>query len=1260
MASNLLSGIFLPNGIPINRQYPHPFPGCGNCVPCKANAESLKATGRPGTRLCKTARSEHFQLGFFDVDADTSIAFQLSATQLTQEQLALRPKAQHALRFNLAFNSAIERIHSKIRIAEQRYADLNRLMMQVEDRFELTRVADRLYVSTSTVHGVQQSIQPSEAEEFALKHLPTALAGIQELTTSERRLIEYARRVAGATIQRIGKGFIGRRLFKQRVQFLRETAACVIIQAAFRRHAAVRLAAIRRWRLRRWIAAMVLQKHFRAFCARCELAKLQREDREQRAWRAVVQFQSVIRGWLVRRHRREVYRQQALANLRFMRDILQKGAVRAMIKQDREFAAAVSVQRVVRGLLGRRDAYQRRQMKLVTNPRVRALADQFLMGGDFWGFMAAINADYERADRVIQQEMARADTFIHRIVGQRAAAEEAEWDRWQVAKETGLMGLELDGDGGEQRQGRRGGAARRGGSVGQDITQRPPGIKGAAASTVSDKKQLFVERTYMQSSKRQAKEEALVHGTRGGGRRRSMTGGGTQHQGPGQGRAATVAEMVAQGGSMFPADGSGPAKVHRRGVNDTAAHLAGIHDVGQDAKLLDETSEGMRVPSGYGLGSGFQGVPEVGDPALDGHAVDQVGFIDQRSAMPGFRRATRLPTHEYSPMRLLQPSAEEVASAARTGRKTDVKDSLLRRPQLKVGERARDIQRHVSDPNTAEDRLPDGTLDLRDEVAEDRLLRGEYMAPELSRLRRSSLPMMDLTAPRSSAGRMAARSTATSTASLQRRASLGAMEGLSSIVQNPAAENVQSWIDEVQHSRLSQPLSAYRPAVVPKTSAVAQARAATEHLDSSKLSMISSSFTTASFARPHPRAAAGEEADLDDPVAAAASFAVQDVYAYEAGRSAPSVAKSHDSSVATAAEEKPVWRQPKLPAHAIDEAAHARTELIPARIQGSVASPANFQLAREYIAGLRGVQRAAASRAAHAERIAAIQQQRDELQQLQSVADADQENDEAWMRQHFGTRFGSDLGDPSRRSSTSNIGINRPHTASGLLQPSAVELGSIIEAPSNIHSGVTTPRDESNGEGGARGLSSDTASSWGGSVLLSSLASTSHEKQLKASLHPSLFDRQAIANRVSDSIRDGTLLDSLASYVHTQTQDPSFQDPDAPPQEVDMDRTLGIERADVGGLPPLYEQMKAEQAARRQAKLKAMADTAKSQTFLEQRRDNVPFAAKVLAEQDGGEAIKAIAVENMLTAGGVQTPVAGYLLRGTESSHDICNPHLRV
>jgi hypothetical protein len=84
---------------------------------------------------------------------------------------------------------------------------------------------------------------------------------------------------------------------------------------------------------------------------------------------------------------------------------LKKARLRREMKK---FKSAVMIQKVWRGCLGRRLAYQRRQAGVISNKRVRELADKFLTTGDLWGFLATINSDYDRVEAEKNKEMVRA------------------------------------------------------------------------------------------------------------------------------------------------------------------------------------------------------------------------------------------------------------------------------------------------------------------------------------------------------------------------------------------------------------------------------------------------------------------------------------------------------------------------------------------------------------------------------------------------------------------------------------------------------------------------------------------------------------------------------------------------------------------------------------------------------------------------------------------------------------------------------------
>lgn len=86
-------------------------------------------------------------------------------------------------------------------------------------------------------------------------------------------------------------------------------------------------------------------------------------------------------------------------------------------------ASAILIQRVYRGFRVR--IYLKRiKIKKSLTDRVGALVDQFIVSGDFWGFVLEIDADYRRFMHKIKEEEADATTFMSTVLRQRKLDED--------------------------------------------------------------------------------------------------------------------------------------------------------------------------------------------------------------------------------------------------------------------------------------------------------------------------------------------------------------------------------------------------------------------------------------------------------------------------------------------------------------------------------------------------------------------------------------------------------------------------------------------------------------------------------------------------------------------------------------------------------------------------------------------------------------------------------------------------------------------
>ncbi|KAL3671639.1 hypothetical protein V7S43_003552 [Phytophthora oleae] len=95
-------------------------------------------------------------------------------------------------------------------------------------------------------------------------------------------------------------------------------------------------------------------------------------------------------------------------------------------------ASVILIQRIYRGFRVR--TYLKRiKIRSSLTDRVGTLVDQFIVSGDFWSFVLAIDADYRRFSHKIAQEEADATTFMSTVLRQRKLDEDQMMQDWFTA-----------------------------------------------------------------------------------------------------------------------------------------------------------------------------------------------------------------------------------------------------------------------------------------------------------------------------------------------------------------------------------------------------------------------------------------------------------------------------------------------------------------------------------------------------------------------------------------------------------------------------------------------------------------------------------------------------------------------------------------------------------------------------------------------------------------------------------------------------------
>jgi hypothetical protein len=77
----------------------------------------------------------------------------------------------------------------------------------------------------------------------------------------------------------------------------------------------------------------------------------------------------------------------------------------------RRTAAAICIQKIIRGCLARK-RYRERKILKKLNPKLQHLADEYIINGKFWDFMDAVNDSFNRFEYEAKMEEESALTFI--------------------------------------------------------------------------------------------------------------------------------------------------------------------------------------------------------------------------------------------------------------------------------------------------------------------------------------------------------------------------------------------------------------------------------------------------------------------------------------------------------------------------------------------------------------------------------------------------------------------------------------------------------------------------------------------------------------------------------------------------------------------------------------------------------------------------------------------------------------------------------
>lgn len=267
-----------------------------------------------------------------------------------------------------------------------------------------------------------QRVAVRQALPLVTDALAKAYATADKLAALQSAVAASWRALAGHHLVRLARGFLGRARAARHRRALIAQLAATRIQAVLRGHRDRRDVVPALWRQHCDAAATRVQAAWRGWVVWRWYDTHCRAVLAARKTAGALAFQAAWRGHAVRARRPALYdaaRAARQAGLRLRAARLERAKAR---KEAAAQAAALTIQRVWRGLVGRRAAYALRGVTTVRHPRVAALANEFLASGDLWGFLARVEGDYRAAEAAKTRDVGRATAFVNQVVRLRRAS----------------------------------------------------------------------------------------------------------------------------------------------------------------------------------------------------------------------------------------------------------------------------------------------------------------------------------------------------------------------------------------------------------------------------------------------------------------------------------------------------------------------------------------------------------------------------------------------------------------------------------------------------------------------------------------------------------------------------------------------------------------------------------------------------------------------------------------------------------------------
>lgn len=387
-------------------------------------------TGNNGTRLCRESvkNAKLAILGYNVEYRRARVNLNSLVGVLSSRQQAFRNK-------RLALLDARRLIKKHTSQVEDVQHRRETLLKMLEDPQETLAAQGQQYFDTDVIHGTPQRVRPAQLFDMVEPLINHSSTQLNYALNADRMVYRLLMHVCGAEISRIGHGFLWRvRIAEFRKLYLQNVAA-IAIQSLWR-GLFVRKYIVPLFKAQRSTrCAIVIQRITRGWLKRLWFTRVMQHRRQLLEAAAAVRIQATVRGWTIYKDRDDIWEDanDERAQWDEYRQIRLERARQRRWKA--ENTAACNIQRMVRGLLARREAYMRRQQGFISHPRVRELADAYLSGGDLWGLLATINMDYERRDTGVRNDQVQMDAFIKQM--QRLREEKADFDpaAWEEAKQ---------------------------------------------------------------------------------------------------------------------------------------------------------------------------------------------------------------------------------------------------------------------------------------------------------------------------------------------------------------------------------------------------------------------------------------------------------------------------------------------------------------------------------------------------------------------------------------------------------------------------------------------------------------------------------------------------------------------------------------------------------------------------------------------------------------------------------------------------------